>query len=209
MLGLAVLTERRYGLSQTFNEQWYYFSHPGNYMHLFIAGSLLALIARQKQHLRRLAQITHHGDALVWLALPCFLIHPYMRYPGDSMVALVAARLSGPLIVTVAFAGYVVGSPLARRILALPFLAYLGRISYSVFLYHALVLTLSTQVGLVRLLQGYAGNGAPPLGLFACYFAVILTASIALGALSYRCIEVPGMRGFRRSSTKPPLVLAA
>jgi peptidoglycan/LPS O-acetylase OafA/YrhL len=175
---------------------WHYFTHPAGYLHLFLAGSILASLPRSRDGHR--APAWRNGDLLLLGAAAALFLHPYLRFPGGQEGAAVGVRLSGYLLVTIAFAACVRGAPLARKFLRSRVLASIGTVSYSVFLYHQLPLFLSSQSGLIRWFQAGAGNGIPSLALFAAYFAIILAASLGIAWCSYTFVERPWMRGFPR-----------
>ena len=113
---------------------------------------------------------------LTWPSLPAFV----------AMILVLAARPGG-----------LVGALLCSRPLQ-----YLGRISYSIYLVHALVLLLAgtlLEIALVRPVPAFrvAAEGllvdAPGLLL-----AGILAAVIALSALTWQLVERPGQALFRR-----------
>jgi peptidoglycan/LPS O-acetylase OafA/YrhL len=189
---------------------WYLVFHPATHLHIFIAGSLLASLSMklgktQPTRLRRSA-----GDALLLLALTEIIVNAYVH--STSPAAIMVSRLGTETFVAVGFAAYVAGSPLLRCILALPGLARLGLISYSIFLFHNVGLDIAQQSGIVSGFRADAGSGTPVLALFALYLAAVLCLSIAIASVTYKWIEVPGMNGFgflpigpRRASAKPVL----
>lgn len=85
-----------------------------------------------------------------------------------------------------------------RRVLELPLLQWLGRISYSVYLVHIGVLYVVLRV-ITRLDEHLGGWKVLALALPA---TVLLTLLVA--ALTYRWIEVPGMALGKRLSTPRP-----
>jgi peptidoglycan/LPS O-acetylase OafA/YrhL len=189
---------------------WYLVFHPATHLHIFIAGSLLAslntkLSKTQPTQLRRSV-----GDALLLLALTEIILNAYIH--STSPTAIMVSRLGTETFVAVGFAAYVVGSPLLRCILALPGLARLGLISYSIFLFHNLGLDVAQQSGIVSAFRADAGSGTPVLVLFTLYLAGVLCLSIAIAGVTYKWIEAPGMQGFgflptsrNKASVKPAL----
>lgn len=122
---------------------------------------------------------------------------------GIALCALVYNIMKDPLslMAWILFAGVLVAqrrqqqSGAARAVAALlqsPLLQWLGRISYSVYLLHMLVL-----YGAKDLL----GRVAPELGqpaYLAALLALVIPGSVAVAALSYRLIERPGIAAGRR-----------
>lgn len=74
---------------------------------------------------------------------------------------------------------------LPRRILALPALAWLGAISYGVFLYNPSV---------VEWLQGHGVDGWAPAGKFAWLGLATLAVTVLCAAVSYYVVERPILR---------------
>jgi peptidoglycan/LPS O-acetylase OafA/YrhL len=195
-----------YAASTDLELRFYLLFHPLVHLHLFLAGSLLATLAERKARgtLPRLPAI--RGDALLLLALFYVTFNAYINRPQPWAIAW--SRLGGEMFVAVGFAAYVAGSPILRRILALPGLEALGRISYSVFLFHGLLMGLAEHAGSVRLVHSWANAGVPHIVLFGLYLAATLLVSIAVCSCSYRWIELPGMRGFRRRPVPAALAVS-
>jgi peptidoglycan/LPS O-acetylase OafA/YrhL len=173
---------------------WYLIFNPATHLHIFIAGSLLASLSERWRHARpaRLPRVT--GDALLLLALTGIILNAYVR--STSPVPFVISRLGTETLVAIGFAAYVVGSPLLTRILAFPGLARLGLISFSVFLFHNMMMDVAERTGLVRDLHARVASGTPTLVVFGLYLAWVLAITIGIARVSYACIEVPGMNGF-------------
>ena len=116
---------------------------------------------------------------LVLLLAPIFLLTASMSFPGPAAL---------PSVLGTALLLAVPGSRINRRLLSLPPLTFLGRVSYSWYLWHWPLLAF------LRVVYG----GDPPR------LAMLLTAAASLGpaALSHYFIEQP----FRRS-TRPPAPL--
>ncbi|SEG65130.1 Peptidoglycan/LPS O-acetylase OafA/YrhL, contains acyltransferase and SGNH-hydrolase domains [Nonomuraea solani] len=89
---------------------------------------------------------------------------------------------------------------LRNRVLGNPVAAYLGRISYSFFLWHAPVITLQLKL-----------TGAPPFaGDFTSVAVVSFLATLLLSVGSYHLVEVPALRlGRHRSAPSLPPTPAA
>ncbi len=192
-LVLAIRIYVIYGQDPQGSWGWHYFSHPGGYLHLFLAGSILASLPKVDEE-RRAAW--RNGDVLLLCCIAALFLHPYLRFPGGQEGAAVGSRLSGYLLVTVAFAACVRGAPLARKFLKSRRLASIGTISYSVFLYHQLPLFLSARYGLTAWMREGVSRDIPPLVLFAVYYTIILAASLGIAYCSYALVERPWLRGF-------------
>lgn len=106
------------------------------------------------------------------------------------------ARLSDLLVVLICFPTLIVGAihgRVARRVLTLPPLVYLGTVSYSIYLVH-FPLQLGVHLASVAFLIRMPYDSA----LFLLGFIV---ATIALASIAYRLIEVPGKQLLRRPRT--------
>ncbi len=128
-------------------------------------------------------------------------------FPIAAMLAAVVAFSARswsqiPMIFWILFLGIVLEpqgslvSRIARPIFENRFTQYLGRISYSIYLSHALVLMLVQYCLLVAM---------PHLGQLAhclILFVVCTSVTIALSGLLYRYIEVPGIAYGKRGSAK-------
>jgi peptidoglycan/LPS O-acetylase OafA/YrhL len=64
-------------------------------------------------------------------------------------------------------------------------LVYLGKISYGLYVYHVLAINLS-----LRLFAEHTKSWAG----FASYWLTALLITVALAAISYRCLEAPFLR---------------
>ncbi len=116
---------------------------------------------------------------LASILAPVFLLTAAMPFPGPAALPSVL----GTVLVIAMPASW-----LNRRILSLPPLVFLGKISYSWYLWHWPLLAL------LRVLY----DGTPPRAALL----VAVAAALAVAALSYYLIEQP----FRRS-TRPPIPL--
>ncbi len=164
-----------FGRDQGSHLSWYLVFHPATHLHIFIAGSLLASLSERWGYAPATRLRRTVGDALLLLALTEITLNAYVH--STSPAAIMVSRLGTETCVAVGFAAYVVGSPLLRRILALPGLARLGLISYSVFLFHNVVLDVAQQSGVVSGFRVAAGSGIPVLALF----------TVSLGCSSQVC----------------------
>lgn len=141
-----------------------------------------------------------------WLLAGCFFIFAAVSWPLEAflpdygtlthvLIGIAAGCLVLPAIDP---------APMARRaapvrLLTHPWMAWLGTISYGIYLWH------------LQLLQAIggpiAGVAAHPPGLAASLglVAVTVTGAIALGAASWYLVELPAGRRFgRRRHDKPP-----
>jgi peptidoglycan/LPS O-acetylase OafA/YrhL len=171
--------------------------HPFAHLHVFLAGSLLASLAERRERGARWSLPEGSGDFLLLLALGGLTLNAYLV--AHSPAGIIGTRVGAETLVAVGFAGFVLGSRIYRLVLALPGLATLGRISYSIFLFHALAVGFAEQSGAVAWLRERAAAGTPVLLLNACYLAAVLAIVVPAGLLTYTHVELPGMRGFQRA----------
>ncbi len=156
-----------------------------------IYGVLLAVVARSATGVRLLERVTHPGVFVVAgvALLTTFLIRdePFrytVRYSiqGLALFVLISAVLGG--------AHY----RLLRKVLELPVLTWIGRLSYSLYLWHYAVIT-----------------ALQPLGLpLVAHMAAGVALSFVAAVLSYRLVEQPfiGLRkrfgSHAAEPTEPP-----
>ncbi|HLM27540.1 MAG TPA: acyltransferase [Thermoleophilaceae bacterium] len=76
---------------------------------------------------------------------------------------------------------------LTRRVLGLPAIAYVGVVSYGVYLWHFGVFTVFAELGLPR-------DGVGPLPSFVVWFVLGLAVSVAIASLSWWLVERPLLR---------------
>ncbi|MFT4177987.1 MAG: acyltransferase family protein [Thermomonas sp.] len=155
----------------------------------FATGALAWLVfTRQRQGTSltpRLASVLG-VSGLMLIVASGLLLDANRPYPGAC--ALVPTLGTGLIVL----AGSVTGRQWAYRVLSLPLLQWLGRISYSWYLWHWPVLLL-----------GYAltGSHAP------WYRALLVVISLGLAALSHALVEAP-MRRWRKWLDHPRTALA-
>ncbi|WP_454916719.1 acyltransferase family protein [Xanthobacter sediminis] len=145
-----------------------------------LAGSLLALAPLPKVSSRIAAGLGAVG--LAALLVPVFLYGRNTAFPG---LAALPPVLGAVLLI---YSGrHAAGAP-AARLLGLPAMVYMGRISYSLYLWHWPLLSLAFI---------YRGRALTPL-----LAAAIIALAVALSALSLRYVETPlrrpGLLGGRR-----------
>ena len=146
-------------------------------------GVALAVFELDRRPLRLSAALTHLAAffGLALIVAPFFLLTPQSPFPG---LAAIPSVLGTALLIALPT------SLINRRLLALAPLGFIGRISYSWYLWHW------------PLLSFFNVATANTLSLPAALFAVAL--AFVLAVLSWRFIEQP----FRHSATSPvPLLL--
>ena len=161
----------------TVSEDWLYYATPARLPEL-LTGVLLALVLARGDLRQRLTASTARVlptivgvgalGATIWLAATSTIASSWLYRGGFAAFSVIS--------VTLIVASH---SPrgLATRLLALPPIQHLGRISYGVYLYHwPLFLWLDT-----------ARTGLDGWGLFA----VRMAATLTLAEISYRFVEMP------------------
>lgn len=120
------------------------------------------------------------------------LIVLYWLYAAGGAVVGPMAWLVSVASMAIAMAALVsTGLPLAGAVLGNPALAFVGKVSYSAYLYHLPLL----------LLANHAWPALDHWGVFPVYIATVL----ALSWVSYRCVEAPFMRRATRGVRVSPL----
>ena len=160
-----------------------------------------------------LAGETHPTNGLIVLArvLPLFaagmVVHRFRTAPAmrSTAVACVAFVLVPVLLVNPATSAPAVllapilllsalGHPGVRRALSRPALVWLGAISYSLYMTHALVEMFVVNIAVHRLARSFHIDVvANPLASASLLLAALVIA-VLLGAATWRWIEVPGRR---------------
>jgi peptidoglycan/LPS O-acetylase OafA/YrhL len=134
------------------------------------AGVALAVMEQTRQRLRLTVLISHLASVLGLLLLlaPIFLLNAHSIFPG---LAALPSVLGAALLIAIPY------SWINRRLLSLPPLVFIGRISYSWYLWHWPLLAC------LRI----AGNDTltPTAGMIA------VAASLGIAVLSYHFIEQP------------------
>jgi peptidoglycan/LPS O-acetylase OafA/YrhL len=147
-----------------------FFSLPTRAWQLAVGG-LVALTAGQLRRLPQRAAAITGWAGLALILLACTLLSPATFYPG---IAALVPTLGTALVIG---AGCAASTQGCGRVLALPAMRAVGRVSYSWYLWHWPVLVLAP------VLLGH------PLGLAARLAAALI--SLALAVLTLRFIENP------------------
>jgi len=166
----------------------------------FGAGVIAASVSAVRMQ-RWVAATTSDGTTiLLYIALTSFSV-VVVALPQRGPAGLIWPSLSALwlLVMSVVFTLLVLrvayGAALLARVFSWPLLAWFGRISFSFFLVHSLVITL-----VFNMYRYMFGALSPPMGLVLG--ALVLSLATALSALMYRYIEVPAM-GLLRSRQVP------
>ncbi len=122
------------------------------------------------------------GSLVLWC-----LVASYTNLNAQTEVAPVMGTLLGRPLVAMAAAGLlvaVIGAPaVGARALTHPWLTYLGRISYGLYVYHA--------AGLLVAWHLFRGNSVK---VYAAYAFAGLSLTVIFSAISYRWLESPFLK---------------
>jgi len=171
---------------------WYLYFLPTTHMYLFLAGVLLRmLVEHMEENALQLRSQPLVASALCLISVATLVAFPLLgATQGQILQSPVGMVLD--LMVALLFVSVLLGSPLTRAVLSRGPLAFVGKISYSLFLLHGTVILL----GSTYILQNIKGwveqqSEAAALFVFLGYALVILVAALGVAYLSYRFIESP------------------
>ena len=156
-----------------------------SYVLMFVVGVQLAkhraTLAEKFRALKTPFKYMALGLALLIYTNACWLEH---CFTSPAMQKIFFSQITRDCLVTLAVAAFIImslASVRISRILHLKPLHYLGKISYSFYLYHA--------VCLITLLHLFYGMLAFPL-----IIAMVILTTLVLAAISYHWIEIPFIR---------------
>jgi peptidoglycan/LPS O-acetylase OafA/YrhL len=158
------------------------------YAFAFVAGILLA--RHRAAVLERFAALSRAGRAL--LLVGGIALYTYPNWVDGRWVRGATSNITQTAAITVggcAFVVFALGSPRAGALLRRRVPQFLGRISYSLYLLHAVVLLALLHV---------AHDQIPTAGIIALMWAL----SIPLAALCYRWVELPGIAAGKRIAAR-------
>ncbi len=115
------------------------------------------------------------------------------RVVPDSLEQTAFAAAYGALILFVAMPARDARPGLLARFLALPPLEYMGRVSYSLYLWHIPVIWLVVRLGIAF--------PRTPAGLLA-NVVLVLVISVAFSTVTYYLVERPALRAKKRTDTR-------
>ena len=178
----------------------FYFSRlPSTHLYLFLAGVLLRMLVERLNTQPMPERVQSLLASILFLASTLFLVTcPYLLMDVGQATTGPATMLVN-LMVIAFFASALLGAPLLRGVLSWRPLAFIGMISYSLFVFHATVIVVCTyfyNTYLRRVAkhllahQSWQGEWLH----FGAYALVILAVSGAISYLSYRYIEGPFLR---------------
>jgi peptidoglycan/LPS O-acetylase OafA/YrhL len=179
--------------------EWMQFlsSFPTTLLYLFLAGMLMRMIverldARPVSPLRSRLSLVLFAVSVPYLLLGS----DWVNGGGDSLAQGVAVLVLGDAALMAFFASCVLGAPVLSALLNWRPLAFVGLISYSMFVFHQTVLLfLTTEV----LRAGWFGewvtrSALGSWGAFLLYFVLGYAIIGVVSYLGYRFIESPFLR---------------
>jgi len=178
--------------------EWFQFfaSFPTTVFYLFLAGMLIRMLveysdARLASPLRARLSL-----ALFAVSLPYLLLGPDWFNGGGSLLKEMVMLVLGDVALMAFFASCVLGAPVLRRLLNWKPLAFVGLISYSMFLFHQTVL-LFVRRGILRRewFEDWVAQSALHtwVGLLL-YFVLVYAVIGFVSYLGFRFIESPFLR---------------
>jgi peptidoglycan/LPS O-acetylase OafA/YrhL len=134
------------------------------------------------------------ASALTVASIGLLLVFPYLIMQQQDVLHHPVAILAEAMVILM-FASVLLGSPILKPILRFRLLAFLGEISYSLFLLHTTIL-IAMVAFIGPSLRAWVGDqGGPAVwATFVTFAFVALAVSGALSYLSYRYIESPFLR---------------
>jgi peptidoglycan/LPS O-acetylase OafA/YrhL len=124
--------------------------------------------------------------------------------PGSPVRQMIEAGCAIGMVVLVAFGPAMAAS----RVLGSPILQFYGRISYSVYLWHFVVMTVLWKQPVF--FGKVIASGVPPIAVALLASLVTIAGTTPLAWLSYRYVEVPGVHlGKRLFGVRPQPAVAA
>jgi peptidoglycan/LPS O-acetylase OafA/YrhL len=168
-----------------------YLSQLPSHLFLFISGVLLRMmVERLGNNQAKLWWRPLVASVLLLASVSLYVSHPFFASP------LVFGLADGEIVAVGFFASAVLGAPFLRRVLRWKPLAFIGVISYSLYLLHGVVLA-RVAMYILQPVRSVAASGGSSLTIwivFSAYALGLLVASIIISYLSYRYIESPFLR---------------
>lgn len=162
------------------------------FLFLFVAGVLLRMMVEHlEDNLSRVWWRPLVASGLLLGSILWYVIHPglYVIYPPLHILAHAS-------VATIAFfASALLGTPLLRGVLRWKPLAFVGVISYSMFLLHGTVLSLTMYI--LQPIRAWAASERSALAVWAVFSSYALGALVVISVvsyLSYRYVESPFLR---------------
>lgn len=195
VLALASIAFRTWALANGPNV---YFSWLPGTFDWFATGMALAVVSvalQRRERPWRPAVVVERRPGLPWLlagvafAVLAFLVPPptidgTLYTEGESFLIHVLSTVIAILVLVPAVIGWQ-GGGLVRRVLSLRSLAWLGLISYGIYLWHHTAMTWLQGRGVLEWIPG---------GAFVTLTALTLAAAVACAATSYYVVERPLLR---------------
>ncbi|MHB1861350.1 MAG: acyltransferase family protein [Gemmatimonadaceae bacterium] len=157
------------------------------------AGALLACLARDMGTLAAVRPLARRAGAIAGVALLLIAVRVRLLDQNDPLVQVAGfSALAAAFASVVALAG-------TQRWLGHPVLAYLGRRSYALYVFHPMVIALADRASVARGVPLVAGSGVLRQGAFFCAAAA---GTVLVAEVSWRLWESPWM-GLKRFAPRP------
>ena len=163
-----------------------YLSQLPGHLFFFMVGMLLRMMVERlgdekaKSRWRPLV-----ASVLFLTSVSFFVTHPYLETPNIGEIIMVIAF----------FASAVLGAPFLRGVLRWKPLAFVGVISYSMFLLNDMIVIIATDI--MQHARSWAASEGTSLAVwagFSAYALGVLIAVFIVSGLSYRYVESPFLR---------------
>lgn len=176
-------------------------TYPTTWLYLCLGGVLIRMMVERyadsspepsRRQLSAASALTVVPAAL--LLVFALVVFPYLGMKPQALVLTPAAMIIEALAILV-FVSAVLGSPILKPVLKWRPLGFVGKISYSLYLLHSLVIIAVFALLLPVITLSFTDQG--PLAMwaaFATYTFIVLALAGVISYLSFRYIESPFMR---------------
>ena len=175
-------------------------SYPTTWLYLCLGGVLIRMMVERYANIgsepsRRQLSVT---SALTVVSVALLLVLTLLIFPYLGMKPLIFVRTPAGMILEalaiLVFVSAVLGSPILKPVLKLRPLGFVGKISYSLYLLHGLVLA-AVATYVLPVVLWFTDQGSLTIwAAFVTYAFVVVAVAVAIAYLSFRYIESPFMR---------------
>lgn len=168
---------------------------PTTFLYLFLVGALLRMMV---EHITANPSPGRWqlpvASALTVIPVALLLVFPYLVMGQGQSLSNPASMIAEGMVILI-FISALLGSPILKPILNWRPLAFLGEISYSLFLLHTTVIFLMLKYVFPGTIAWVVEQSMPVVwATFVVYTVSILVVASAVSYLSYRYIESPFLR---------------
>ena len=162
-------------------------------MFLFIVGGLLRMTTERLGNQKQSRWLPLVSSALLLASLLLYALQLlFTAYPFVGEILD-----NGEIAVIAFFASAVLGAPLLSKVLRWKPLAFIGLISYSMYLLNDIIYAVAGAAGILDLIRDWAASEGSSLTVWIAFFAYtvgLLEVCIIVSYLSYRYVERPFLR---------------